>query len=53
MTLIGYLTRTHFAEAAIEDALPEEIGTVPRALVLIDDEPGSRAALDRVREALL
>ncbi len=52
MTLIGYLTRTHFAEAAIEDALPEEIGPVPRALVLIDDEPGSRAALDRVREAL-
>jgi 4-hydroxybutyrate dehydrogenase len=52
MTLIGYLTRTHFAEAAIEDALPEEIGSVPQALVLIDDEPGSRAALDRVREAL-
>ncbi len=52
MTLIGYLTRTHFAEAAIEDALPEEIGTFSNALLLTDDEPGVEAALDRVREAL-
>jgi 4-hydroxybutyrate dehydrogenase len=52
MTLIGYLTRTHFAEAAIEDALPEEIGSLSRALVLIDDEPGSTAVCARVQEAL-
>ena len=35
MTLIDYLTRTHFAEAAIEDALPEEVGVLARALVLL------------------
>ncbi|MEJ1160478.1 iron-containing alcohol dehydrogenase [Prosthecomicrobium sp. N25] len=52
MTLIGYLTRTHFAEAAIEDALPEEAGDLARALVLVDREPGVEAALDRIREAL-
>ena len=37
MTLIDYLTRTHFAEAAIEDALPEEVGTLARALMLVDN----------------
>jgi alcohol dehydrogenase class IV len=52
MTLIGYLTRTHFAEAAIEDALPEEVGQLARALVLVDDESGSAAVCTRVREAL-
>ncbi|MCU0820657.1 MAG: iron-containing alcohol dehydrogenase [Beijerinckiaceae bacterium] len=52
MTLIGYLTRTHFAEAAIEDALPEETGAFSNALLLTDAEPGVEAALDRVREAL-
>lgn len=52
MTLIGYLTRTHFAEAAIEDALPEEVGLLSRALVLVDDEPGSAAVCARVQESL-
>jgi 4-hydroxybutyrate dehydrogenase len=52
MTLIRYLTRTHFAEAAIEDALPEVIGSLSRTLVLIDDEPGTEAALQRVQEVL-
>jgi 4-hydroxybutyrate dehydrogenase len=52
MTLIGYLTRTHFAEAAIEDALPEEVGPLSRALALIDDEPTSAAVCARVQEAL-
>lgn len=52
MTLIGYLTRTHFAEAAIEDALPGEVGSLSRALVLIDDEPGSAAVCTRVQESL-
>jgi Iron-containing alcohol dehydrogenase len=52
MTLIRYLTRTHFAEAAIEDALPEVVGRLSRALVLVDDEQGTEAALQRVREVL-
>jgi 4-hydroxybutyrate dehydrogenase len=52
MTLIGYLTRTHFAEAAIEDALPEEVGPLSRALALIDDEPASTAVCTRVQESL-
>jgi alcohol dehydrogenase class IV len=52
MTLIGYLTRTHFAEAAIEDALPEEVGPLSRALALIDDEPASAAVCSRVQESL-
>ena len=52
MTLIGYLTRTHFAEAAIEDALPEEVGPLARALVLVDNEPGSAAVCTRVQESL-
>ena len=52
MTLIDYLTRTHFAEAAIEDALPEEVGSLARALVLMDNEPGSAAVCARVQESL-
>jgi 4-hydroxybutyrate dehydrogenase len=52
MTLIDYLTRTHFAEAAIEDALPEEVGALSPALVLVDHEPGSAAVCARVQEVL-
>ncbi|MGL5115344.1 MAG: hypothetical protein ACRC7G_06025 [Beijerinckiaceae bacterium] len=52
MTLIGYLARTHFAEAAIEDALPEEAAGVALALVLTDDEAGTAPTLARVRDAL-
>lgn len=52
MTLIDYLTRTHFAEAAIEDALPEEVGPLARALVLVDSDPGSAAICARVQESL-
>jgi alcohol dehydrogenase class IV len=52
MTLIGYLTRTHFAEAAIEDALPEEVEPLSRALALVDDEPASAAVCTRVQESL-
>ncbi len=52
MSLIGYLTRTHFADGAIEDALPEEIGPISNALLLTDDEPGGETALERVRGAL-
>jgi alcohol dehydrogenase class IV len=52
MTLIDYLTRTHFAEAAIEDALPEEVGPLARVLVLVDSEPGSAIVWPRVQESL-
>jgi 4-hydroxybutyrate dehydrogenase len=52
MSLISYLTRTHFAEAAIEDALPEEARTVGAALLLMDDEPGVASAAARVGEAI-
>jgi alcohol dehydrogenase class IV len=52
MTLIDYLTRTHFAEAAIEDALPEEVGPLSRALVLVDNEPASAAVCTRVQESI-
>ena len=52
MTLIDYLTRTHFAEAAIEDALPEEVGPLARALLLVDNEPGNAAVCTRVQESL-
>ncbi|WP_439572830.1 hypothetical protein [Phreatobacter sp.] len=52
MTLIGYLTRTQFADGAIDDALPEEASRLGRALALIDTEPGAAPALARVRDAL-
>jgi len=52
MTLIGYLTRTQFAEAAIEDALPEEVGPLARALALVDDEPASAGVCMRVQDSL-
>lgn len=52
MTLIGYLTRTLFADGAIDDALPEEASRLGRALALIDTEPGTVPALARVRDAL-
>lgn len=52
MTLIGYLTRTQFADGAIDDALPEEASRLGKALVLIDTEPGAAEAFARVRDAL-
>jgi alcohol dehydrogenase class IV len=52
MTLIAYLTRTHFADGAIEDALPEEAHGVGAALLIADASPGTAEALDRVRDAL-
>jgi alcohol dehydrogenase class IV len=52
MTLIGYLTRTLFADGAIDDALPEEASRLGRALALIDTEPGAAQALARVGDAL-
>jgi len=52
VTLISYLSRTHFAEAAIEDALPEELGQVSRALLLVDDDDAANLAASRVQDAL-
>jgi alcohol dehydrogenase class IV len=52
MTMISYLTRTHFAEAAIEDALPEEIGRRSGAVLLVGAERGARAVSARIGTAL-
>ncbi|MGL4974095.1 MAG: hypothetical protein ACRC56_02285 [Bosea sp. (in: a-proteobacteria)] len=52
MTLISYLTRTQFADGAIEDALPEEARGLDRAVVLMDTEPGVQEALSRACDAL-
>ncbi len=52
MTLIGYLTRTLFADGAIDDALPEEASRLGRALALIDPEPGAAETMARVVDAL-
>lgn len=52
MTLIGYLTRTLFADGAIDDALPEEVSRLGRALAIIDTEPGAAETMARVVDAL-
>ncbi|TCT09918.1 alcohol dehydrogenase class IV [Tepidamorphus gemmatus] len=50
MSLITYLTRIHFADRVLEDALPEEIDRLKldRLLVVHDAEAGAGEALDRV-----
>lgn len=54
MSLITYLTRIHFAERVLEDALPEEMTRlgIRRVLVLHDGAAGSGEALDRLLCAL-
>ena len=54
MTLINYVARIHFAEQAIEDALPEEIGQrgVGHVLLWADEGRAARQAAERVRLAL-
>jgi 4-hydroxybutyrate dehydrogenase len=52
MTLIGYLTRTLFADGAIDDALPEEASRLGKALALIDTEPGAAETLARIGDVL-
>lgn len=54
MSLITYLTRIHFADRVLEDALPEEIDRLglDRILVVHDGEAGPGEALDRVLFAL-
>ncbi len=54
MTLINYVARIHFAEQAIEDALPEEIGRsgVGHVLLWADETDAARQVAERVRLAL-
>ncbi len=54
MTLINYVARIHFAEQAIEDALPEEIGRsgVGHVLLWADESDAARQVAERVRLAL-
>lgn len=54
MSLISYLTRVHFADAALEDALPSEIARhgIKRPLVLSDAEATGPDELNRLLDAL-
>ncbi len=54
MTLISYLARIHFAEQAIEDALPEELKQrgVRHVMLWTDDMLAARQVAERVRQAL-
>lgn len=54
MSLITYLTRVHFADAALEDALPSEISRhkITRPLVLSDAEASGPDELNRLFDAL-
>ncbi|RBI84981.1 hypothetical protein DRV85_09960 [Rhodosalinus halophilus] len=54
MSLITYLTRIHFADRVLEDALAEEVRRrrIRRPLLLTDPEAALGEALDRVSDAL-
>ncbi len=54
MSLIGYVTRIHFADRVLEDALPEELRTfaVRRPLVLTDAAGEADEAFDRLADLL-
>lgn len=54
MSLITYLTRIHFADRVLEDALAEEIARrrIHRPLLLCDADAAGGEALDRVTDAL-
>ncbi|MGL4636683.1 MAG: hypothetical protein ACRCWF_11945 [Beijerinckiaceae bacterium] len=52
MTLISYLTKTHFADSAVEDALPEQVAGLSRIVVMSDGSPGTQEALARIHNAL-
>ena len=55
MALINYLTRIHFADSVLEDALAEELRQlgVSRPLIVTDAEGRDPDALGRVADALL
>lgn len=54
MSLISYVTKIHFAEHVLEDALEAELGHlgVRRPLVIVDDGPERQPVLDRLLAAL-
>ena len=54
MSLIGYLTRIHFAENVLTDALGEELARLKatRPFVVIDDESGADDGLGLLEDAL-
>ncbi len=54
MALINYLTRIHFADSVLEDALAEELRHlgISRPLIVADSEGESAEALARVSDAL-
>ncbi|MDO9637577.1 MAG: iron-containing alcohol dehydrogenase [Pseudotabrizicola sp.] len=54
MSLITYLTRIHFADRVLEDALSEELRIlkVHRPLVVTDDSSGIEDAYDRLQDAM-
>ena len=54
MTLITYVTRIHFADRILEDALAEELARCrsSRPLIVAETDPVSEAVLDRLFDAL-
>ena len=54
MSLIGYVTRIHFADRVLEDALPEELRTlgVQRPLVLTDAAGEADEGFERLADLL-
>ena len=54
MSLIAYLTRIHFADSVVEDALPEEVNRLGlRHLLLLSDGLAGPASLTERMECLL
>ncbi|MCU0911750.1 MAG: iron-containing alcohol dehydrogenase [Rhodobacteraceae bacterium] len=54
MSLIAYVTRIHFADRVLEDALPEELRKlgIARPLLLTDTGPEAIEARERLEDAL-
>lgn len=54
MSLISFMTRIHFADRVLEDALPEELGklNVKRPLIVTDEAGENEDCLERLFDAL-
>jgi alcohol dehydrogenase class IV len=54
MSLIRYLSRIHFADRVVEDAMPEELarGRARRPILVVDADGAAGDALERVCDAL-
>jgi 4-hydroxybutyrate dehydrogenase len=54
MSLISFMTRIHFADRVLEDALPEELGklNVKRPLIVTDEAGENEDCLERLLDAL-